>query len=254
MPPKYSTRRHKYKNKNAKTNKAYRKKREGGVTQRSKFIKRPDEINFNDKERIEFVTGFAKRKQERRIRAAKDLVKIEKQQHIEFRNKRREEEIGYLVQGGHMDDPLEEFLDNDSDIMSEIETEMDYDNNNNNNKQIEYENNDIVTTVITSIPTQMDRNIKFMDETRDDDENDNDIEKHDDDNDMEWIHKSDKNNGKLTVYEQRKEKKKRAEIRESKKKYNRKIKKMMKFVKEFNRNKKRKANAKYCKKGSKRKK
>ena len=52
MPPKYSTRRHKYKNKNAKTNKLNKKKKGSFAQLRKRRIERPDEVTFNDSERM----------------------------------------------------------------------------------------------------------------------------------------------------------------------------------------------------------
>merc|ERR1712154_416836 len=97
-----------------------------------------------------------------------------------------------------------------------------------------YENEDMVTTVITSIPNKIDRNIAFMEDAKD--------------LFMNMNGNRNENDDKLSVYQQRKENKRKVQIRESKKKYQRKVKKMLKFVKEFNRNKKRKANAKRRKK------
>ena len=134
-----------------------------------------------------------------------------------------------------------------------------------------YENDDMITTVITSIPNTIDRNIQFMNDAQqlimgqdqEDIDNNNLVTSH---NSIQWMHSDNNNNNynnndnndkienKLNVYQQRKEKRKKVEIRESKKKYQRKVKKMLKFVKEFNRNKKRKANSKHRKKKPKRKK
>ena len=104
--------------------------------------------------------------------------------------------------------------------------------NGNNESKNKYESADTITTVITSIPTQIDTITS---------ENESSQQKQ---SGMEWIHC----NAALSVYGQRKERKRETEARETRKKYQRKVKKMLKFVKEFNRNKKRKANAKYSKK------
>eukprot|EP01083_Nonionella_stella_P174956 607885_1 len=247
MPPKYSTRRHKYKNKNAKTNKKNKTKRPS--VQRYKRINRPDEVTFNNKERVEFVTGFARRKQDRRIQAAKDLVSIQHQQHIELRKERREAETECLVKGGHMSDPITAFLEEDyaqSDYSSDSDetdddpmdiSEVINEKNETQSNEINYENDDMVTTVITSIPSKIDRNIEFMNETNEMFKSIDD-EINTDEKPFDWIlsdEKQKQNNGEdgdggdstLSVYQQRKEDKKRLEIRESKKKYQRKVKKMM---------------------------
>ena len=160
LAPKHSTRRHKYKNKNDKTNKEYKRKRKDSkpkVTIKRK-IQRPDEISFNDEERVEFVTDSARRKQERRIKAAKILVAIQHQQHIDLRKERREEEMECLVKGGHIEDPLNAFLKTDFDSSSS----SDHDEKAIN----EYENDDMVSTVITSIPSTVDRNIQFLNDAQ----------------------------------------------------------------------------------------
>lgn len=237
MPPKYSTRRHKFKNKNQKTNKEYkRKKGNKPKIQRKKRIERPDEISFNNDERIDFVTGFAKRKQERRIKAAKDLVSLQHQQHIQLKKERREQEIEYLVQSGDIDDPLNSFLeDTDSDYSDSDSSNI----GSSDNEINKYENEEMVTTVITSIPSTIDKNIEFMNSAQDMIMNSND-NTNDDESKIKWIHEN--------IYQQRKDKKRKLEIKESKKRYQHKVKKMLQFVKEFNRNKKRKANSKHRKK------
>merc|ERR1712129_325739 len=119
-------------NKNAKQNKK-RKQKMSFAQMKRRRINRPDEVSFNEDERKEFVTGFARRKQERRIKAAKDLLTIENQQHIECRKERRDMETAVLVKGGHMQDPIKLFLGEDyndgdshssdasSDTVSDIE-------------------------------------------------------------------------------------------------------------------------------------
>merc|ERR1712228_864104 len=186
----------------------------------------------------------------RRIKAAKDLLIIEHEQHINVRKERRDIETQYLVKGGHIKDPIKMFLGEDynknsSDIdgLSEIESSDDsmddFLKNDDIEQKQEYEQEDAVTTVITSIHTSED--------TVFDENDENDILTQDM---MQWVHTKE-DDKKLSVYHQRKEDKKRIEIRESKKKHQRKLKKMLKFVKEFQRNKKRRANGKMRKKKTK---
>eukprot|EP00485_Elphidium_margaritaceum_P002523 CAMPEP_0202691636 /NCGR_PEP_ID=MMETSP1385-20130828/6297_1 /ASSEMBLY_ACC=CAM_ASM_000861 /TAXON_ID=933848 /ORGANISM="Elphidium margaritaceum" /LENGTH=305 /DNA_ID=CAMNT_0049347075 /DNA_START=30 /DNA_END=944 /DNA_ORIENTATION=- len=298
MPPKYSTRRQKYNNKNAKTNKVRKAKaknnnKKSAMDQR-KRIQRPDEVNFDEHGRVDFVTGFAKRKQKRRIEAAKHLLHNQHQQKVEFRKERREEEIRVLVKGGHMEDPVSLFLgesyrhdsddgsdvncddDDGEDSGSESDSVSDVEDGADDEaaKCVNYENDDMVTTVITSIPGVVDRNTQFMNEIMGEPEPDSEEDEDEDDggescdnedgedinvqNDgqIQWLYDGDAKNGsngsdksdKMSEYERRKDQKKRMEIKQSKKRYSKKLGQMMVSIKEFNRKKKRKSNSKYNKK------
>mmetsp|Transcript_12173 Transcript_12173/g.19468 ORF Transcript_12173/g.19468 Transcript_12173/m.19468 type:complete len:271 (+) Transcript_12173:41-853(+) len=265
MPPKYSTRRHKFKNKNAKTSKQYKQKKAKGIQKQKKRIQRPDEITFDNAERVEFITGFAKRKQQRRIQAARDLITIQHQQSLDLRKQRREEEIDCLVKGGYIKDPVAVFLEERSnasdttdneelddldservidldELANDTNDERDCKQMNESSKMVNYENEDTVTTVITSsVPNTIDMNIERLlnegEELLEHEELNGDS--------MEWMYHS--NGEQLTVYQQRKERKKQREEMERKKKHGKKIRKMMSFMKEFQRKKKRKSNAKFSK-------
>ena len=269
----------KYPSKNGKKGKSRRHKKIKMPTQ-------PNEINFNEDSRHEFVTGFRRRKQGRRIQAALELIYAQTKQKHELLQQKREENIEYLVKSGYQKDPIKLFLedsnddsDSDNDNIMDMDTFMstndDENNNGNTNTINEYHNNNMTTTVVTSVPQmKMDREMETINELKEvltDMNTDKSMDKSNELNIKDknphkpkWDFKninnqdSNENNDKINrlkkrqlshktddvIYTKLKELKQTPQEMKSSKK---KLKKMLAFVKEFGRSRKRRANRKHKK-------
>ena len=236
------------------------------------------------------MTGFHERKKERRRIAALSLVEAEARIRKQVRRDRLNEEHEVLVQGGHVADPVDAFLE-------ETESEKSDDGDSSDNilsakepETVQYDDGvDTVTAVITAIPDSTDRNMEWMNEAernamkiRDGMDRDgmgqnemgqNEMDQNDIDSlnhhNADWLHPNRGNWGKkkedgefeeygdpstLTIYEKRKRRKRLLQKTRELHRQKRNLKRMAEHMKEFGRNKKRRANSKYRKKPAKKRK
>jgi len=96
------------------------KTRNNDSSQSGRRPKRPAYVTFDDEDRVDFVTGFRRRKEQRRVKAARDLVHLQKKQKQEFRQQKRQEENEQLIEAGYLSDPVDDFLEEDNPVINEL--------------------------------------------------------------------------------------------------------------------------------------
>ncbi|ETO05869.1 hypothetical protein RFI_31529 [Reticulomyxa filosa] len=225
----------------------------------------------------DFLTGFRRRKEQRRVKAARELLYLQQKQKQEARQEKKREENEQLIAAGYLSDPVDEFLEEDTNAEPTNDVDMPDEQNDTDEwntmifgapfsdhnpeksqsdtslrskQRSQYENDETVTTVITSIPSVVDRNAALLEEVQKTFENEmketnleNGIQKPI--NTVEEMIHDFVTHQKLPKITTKNAAIDKAEKKRSDRK---KIKKMLNFVKEFQRNKKRKANAKRRKK------